>query len=162
MRVDSTVESTRSAKSIVSRRIRRCLRVATIHSSRGDHPGPPIHSGGSWPLWILLGRHRCLRDNRPAWCSAASFRYSMSSLVHGCWPVPSNHPSVDRPARSGLSGSGRRRAYPWRQPAKPEQRADSLGHRLDKFPGVVLSGSRQTRTHELALPGRGGPLRHKS
>jgi hypothetical protein len=70
---------------------RRCLRVATIPSSHEDHPRPPIHSGGSWPLYMLLGRHRCLRNSRPAWCSATSFRYSTSSLVHGCWPVPSNH-----------------------------------------------------------------------
>ena len=64
---------------------------ATIPSSHEGHPRPPIHSGGSWPLYMLLGRHRCLRNSRPAWCSATSFRYSTSSLVHGCWPVPSNH-----------------------------------------------------------------------
>jgi hypothetical protein len=31
---------------------RRCLRVATIPSSHEDHPRPPIHSGGSLPLYM--------------------------------------------------------------------------------------------------------------
>ncbi len=62
--------------------------------------------------------------------------------------------SVGRPARSGLSGSARRRAYPWHQPASPATAGGRPRTPAKKFPGLGYPDLDKLATHELTLPGR--------
>ena len=62
--------------------------------------------------------------------------------------------SVGRPARGGLSGNARRRAYPWRQPASPVAGGGGLRAPAGKFPGVGHPDLDKLATHGLTLPGR--------
>ena len=121
----------------------RCLRVATIPGLHEDHPRPPIHSGGSWPLYMLLGRHRCLRNSRPG--VVLGHVLQVFDVVAG--PRVLAGPVQPPPRLAVLLVAG----YPVTQGDVPtlgvnlpvqQPRADGLGRRLDKFPGGGLSGSR--------------------
>ena len=130
------------------------LRVATTPSSHEDHPRPPSHSGGSWPLYMLfLGLIAvCAQQS-----TGVVLGHVLQVLDVVAGPRVLAGPVQPPPRLAVLLVAG----YPVMPGDVPtlgvnlpvqQPRADGLGRRLDKFPGVGYPRDLdKLATHELTL-----------